>query len=106
MAKKQTERLPPIHPGEILREEYLKPLGLSVNRLARDLKVPVTRISEIVKERRGITASTALRLGRYFGTTAEFWLNLQKRYELETAARDQGKAIAQQVQRHIPVGSM
>ena len=75
-----------IHPGEILREEYLAPLGLSINQLARETCVPVTRISEIVNERRGITADTALRLGRYFSTTAEYWINMQKLYELEVTA--------------------
>ena len=77
--------LPPIHPGEILREEYLKPLGLSMNRLALDLRVPVTRISEIVHERRGITTDTALRLARYFKTSPRYWLNLQAAYDLEVA---------------------
>lgn len=77
--------LPPIHPGEILREEYLKPLGLSMNRLALDLRVPVTRISEIVHERRGITTDTALRLARYFDTSARYWMNLQAAYDLEIA---------------------
>jgi addiction module HigA family antidote len=89
--------LPPIHPGEILREEYMSPLDLSSNQLARDLYVPVTRISEIVNERRGITADTALRLARYFRTTAEYWMNLQKLYELEIAARAAGQDIARRV---------
>ena len=89
--------LPPIHPGEILLEEYMTPIGLSANQLARDLYVPVTRISEIVNERRGITADTALRLGRYFGSTAEFWINLQKLYELEVASRASGAEIAARV---------
>jgi addiction module HigA family antidote len=70
-----------------LREDLMKPLGLSLNRLARDLRVPVTRIGEIVHGRRGITADSALRLGRYFKTTPEFWMNLQSRYELERARR-------------------
>jgi addiction module HigA family antidote len=87
--------LPPIHPGEILREDYLKPLGLSMNRLALDLRVPVTRISEIVHERRGITTDTALRLARYFNTTARYWLNLQAAYDLEIA-RDQSEAQIEQ----------
>jgi addiction module HigA family antidote len=78
--------LPPIHPGEQLREEFMKPLGLSAYRLAKDLNVPVTRIQAIIGERRAITGDTALRLGRYFGTTPEFWLNLQRDYELEQAA--------------------
>lgn len=90
--------LPAIHPGEILREEYLAPLALSINQLARDIYVPVTRMSEIVNERRGISADTALRLGRYFSTTPEFWINLQKLYELEVAARSVGPEIMKRVQ--------
>lgn len=89
--------LPTIHPGEILREEYLVPLGLSINQLARETCVPVTRISEIVNERRGITADTALRLGRYFSTTAEYWMNLQKLYELEVAMREVGAEVVKRV---------
>ncbi len=76
-------KLPPIHPGEILREDYLKPLRLSMNRLALALHVPITRISEIVHERRAISADTALRLARYFKTSPRFWLNLQSAYDLE-----------------------
>ena len=79
--------LPPVHPGEVLHEDLMKPLGLSLNRLARDLRVPVTRIGEIVHRRRGITADSALRLGRYFKIAPEFWMNLQGRYELEVARR-------------------
>jgi addiction module HigA family antidote len=79
------EKLPPIHPGEILREDFMKPLGLSMNRLALDLRVPVTRIGEIVHQRRAITPDTALRLGRYFNTSARFWLNAQAAYDLELA---------------------
>ena len=78
---------PPVHPGEVLREDFMKPLGLSVNKLALDLHVPATRIGEIVHERRGITADTALRLARYFNTNAEFWLNLQNFYDLEVTRR-------------------
>jgi antitoxin HigA-1 len=74
-----------LHPGEILREQFMSEFGLSMNRVARDLRVPVTRISEIVNERRAITPDTALRLGRYFGTTPEFWLNLQSAYDLDVA---------------------
>lgn len=85
--------LPPIHPGEILREEFMRPLDLSINALARDLYVPVTRISEIFNERRSISADTALRLARYFDTTAEFWIGLQSAYDLEVASRESGKAI-------------
>ena len=77
----------PVHPGEILREDFMKPLGLSINRLALDLRVPSTRIGEIVHERRRITADTALRLARYFKTNPEFWLNLQNFYELEVSRR-------------------
>ncbi len=74
----------PVHPGEILLAEFLEPNGLSQYRLARDLRVPPRRVNEIVLGKRGITADTALRLSRYFGTTKRFWLNLQVRYELET----------------------
>ena len=93
-AKKQ---LPPIHPGEILREDFMKPLGLSMNRLALDLHVPVTRIAEIVHERRAISPDTALRLGRYFNTSARFWLNAQAAYDLEIA-QDQ---LEQNVRREV-----
>ena len=96
MAKKPI-LLPPIHPGEILREEFLVPFGLSINELARQLSIPVTRVSEIVNERRGITADTALRLSRYFGTTPEFWINLQTAYELEVAERMLGNEIYQRI---------
>ncbi|MGA8182671.1 MAG: HigA family addiction module antitoxin [Terriglobia bacterium] len=85
-------KLKPVHPGEVLREEFMEPLGLSMNRLALDLHVPVTRISEIVHERRSITADTALRLGRFFGTSPEFWFNLQARHDLEiTRDKEQAK---------------
>jgi antitoxin HigA-1 len=83
--KRASRKLPPIHPGEILREDYMKPLGLTMNQLALDLRVPATRIAEIVHERRAITADTAIRLGRYFKTTPRFWLNLQAAYDLEIA---------------------
>lgn len=82
MAKKE-KYLPPIHPGEILQTEFLEPLGLSQNRLAREIGVPPRRINEIVHGKRAITADTALRLSRFFGTTAQFWLNLQSHYELD-----------------------
>ena len=94
---KEQDLLPAIHPGEILREEFMTPLGISINRIARDLRVPVTRMSDIVNERRGITADTALRLGRYFGNSAQFWLNLQKGYELELAERAVGEEIVRDV---------
>ncbi len=80
--------LDPIKPGEILIEEFLKPLGLSQNKLARDIDVPVVRINDIVHGRRGITPDTALRFAAYFGVSAEFWLNLQSRYDLKIAKRD------------------
>ena len=83
--KMRSKRLRPIHPGEILRKDYLLALNISMNRLAMDLHVPVTRIAEIAHGRRAITADTALRLSRYFNTSAHFWLNLQKDYELEVA---------------------
>ncbi len=79
------EKLSPVHPGEILLEEFLHPLGLSQNRLSRDLAVSAQRINEIVREKRAITVDTALRLARYFHNTPRFWLNLQMRYDLEMA---------------------
>ena len=80
-------RLPPVHPGTILRDEFLIPMELSVYRLARDIKVSRPRLNDIVLGRRGITTDTALRLARYFGTTPEFWINLQARYDLDVAER-------------------
>jgi addiction module HigA family antidote len=96
MARK-ARRLPPVHPGEILSEDLLKPLGISINRLARDLRVPVTRTSEIVNGRRRISADTALRLSRYFGTTPEFWMNLQAAYDLDIAQRASAGLIERDV---------
>jgi len=90
-------KLKPVHPGEILREEFMNPTGLSMNRLALELRVPVTRIAEIVHERRAITTDTALRLGRYFKTTPVFWMNLQVRYDLEIAEDQQAEKIARDV---------
>ena len=89
----------PVHPGEMLREEFMKPLGISINALALELHVPVTRISEIVNERRGITADTALRLARHFGTSADFWMNLQKNYELILTHQKSLKTIEKRVWR-------
>ena len=94
---KARKLLPPVHPGEVLREDFLSPLGLSMNRLALDLRVPVTRIAEIVHERRAITPDTALRLGRYFNTSARFWLNLQAAYDLNVARDELGSAIHRDV---------
>jgi addiction module HigA family antidote len=79
----EMEKLPNIHPGEILMEEFLKPMEISAYRLSKDLKIPQTRISEILKKNRRITADTALRLSKYFGNTAKFWLGLQDDYDLE-----------------------
>ena len=94
----KADKLPPIHPDEILREDFMAPLGLSMNKLALDLHVPVTRIAEIVHERRGITPDTALRLARYFNTSARFWLNLQSSYDLEVAEDELAPKIERQVQ--------
>jgi addiction module HigA family antidote len=89
--------MPALHPGEMLREEFMKPLGLSANALAIALRVPVTRISEIVRERRGITADTALRLARYFNMTPEFWMRLQMDYDLESASEAERAAIREEI---------
>lgn len=92
-----TRLLEPIHPGEILREEFLKPMGISINRLARDIVVPPGRVSEIVNGKRRITADTALRLARFFGTSPEVWLGLQAEYDLRVAKRTIGQEIEQRV---------
>lgn len=91
-------RMRPIHPGEVLREEFLVPLGMSAHALALDLKVPAPRINDIVRERRAVTPDTALRLARYFGNTPQFWLNLQTSYDLKIAERKEGAKIERQVQ--------
>lgn len=88
------KKLAPIHPGEILAEEFLGPMVISQYRLAKDIGVSPRRINEIVHGKRGITADTALRLGHYFGTTPQFWMNLQARYDLETQADRIGKKIS------------
>ena len=93
-------RLPPVHPGEILRDEFLMPLGLSVYRLARALKISRPRLNDIVLGRRGVTIDTALRLGRYFGTTPEFWINLQARHDLDFAERTLRLEIERQIEPH------
>jgi addiction module HigA family antidote len=87
----------PVHPGEVLREQFLKPHGLTMNRLSQDLCMPVARIEDIVAEQRRMTADTALRLARYFQTTPEFWLNLQMRYELEVAINERRARIEREV---------
>lgn len=91
-------RLPPVHPGEILREEFLTPLGISVYELAQALHVPRSRINDVTLGHRAITTDTALRLGRYFGTTAEFWINLQTRHDLDVAERSVRKKIEKEVE--------
>lgn len=90
----------PIHPGEILLEEFLKPNHITANKLSLDLRVPANRITAIVNGTRGITADTALRLAKYFGSSAEFWLNLQKLYELEVARTEHGDEIESQILAH------
>jgi antitoxin HigA-1 len=92
-----TKKLKPVHPGEILREEFMVPLGLSMNRVAMDLRVPVTRIADIVNGKRAITADTALRFARYFNNSPAFWMNLQTRYDLEVAEDE----IADKVERDV-----
>lgn len=92
-----TEKLAPIHPGEVLLEDFLTPMGLSQYRLARDISVPPRRINEIVHGSRAITADTALRLARYFGTTERYWLNLQTRYDLEVQREKLGSRLAEEV---------
>ena len=96
---KRAKLMDPVHPGEVLREDFIKPLGLTVNKLALDLHVPATRIAEIAHGRRRVTADTALRLARYFKTNPEFWLNLQNFYDLELSRRsDAGAKIEVQIQ--------
>ena len=92
-----TNKMRPIHPGEVLREEFLVPLGVNAHALAMELKVPAPRINYIVRERRSITPNTALRLARYFGTTPQFWLNLQTTYDLKIAEREIGSKIEREV---------
>ena len=90
-------RLPPVHPGELLREEFLTPLGISAYELARVLRVPRSRINDLVLGRRAITTDTALRLGRYFGTSAGFWINLQTKHDLELAEGSMRKKIEKEI---------
>jgi antitoxin HigA-1 len=94
-----TRKAPPVHPGEILLQEFLHPLGLSQYRLAKDISVPPRRINEIVHGARAITADTALRLSRYFGTSERFWLNLQARYDLEVEKDRLGSRLDTEVLR-------
>lgn len=99
MAKK----MPPLHPGEVLREEFLKPLGLSQYRLAKDINVSPRRINEIIHEKRAVSADTALRLSKYFGMSAEFWLNLQAKYDLEIEKEKLVKEIRYEVKVFQPL---
>lgn len=95
--KSSSQKMAPLHPGEMLREDFMKPLGLSANALALALRVPVTRISEIVNERRSITADTALRLSRYFRISPNFWLRVQTQYDLDVAEDQIAAAIRREV---------
>jgi addiction module HigA family antidote len=97
----RSRRLDPIHPGEILLEEFMRPMGISINRLARELSVPPGRISAIVNGKRAITADTALRLGRFFGVSPETWVGLQADYELRVAERTVGEEIEKRVHPHV-----
>ncbi|MFC1610829.1 HigA family addiction module antitoxin [Myxococcota bacterium] len=89
------EKLPNVHPGEVLEEEFLKPMGITRYRLAKDIGVPATRIAEICHKKRGITADTALRLAKYFETSPKFWLGLQEDYDLEQAAQNKAAELDQ-----------
>lgn len=91
------EKLHPVHPGEVLLEEFLKPMGISQNRLALNIGVPPRRINEIVLGKRGISADTALRLAKFFGTSAEFWLGLQAQYDLDVTSEELGDRLKQEV---------
>lgn len=94
-----TTKLPPVHPGEILLLEFIQPLGVSQYRLAKDISVPPRRINEIVKGARSISANTALRLARYFGTSDRFWINLQSHYDLEVERDRLGDALEEEVKK-------
>ncbi len=94
------DKIPPVHPGEILFEEFLKPMDISQNRLALDIRVPPRRINEIVHGKRRITADTALRLGRYFGMSSQFWLGLQMDYDLDREVDRLGERLEDEVRRY------
>lgn len=97
------KKLHPIHPGEVLLEEFLKPMGLSQNKLALNIGVHARRINEIILEKRKVTADTALRLARFFGTSAEFWLGLQSQYDLDVTADDLGERLDREVNEYSSV---
>ena len=94
----RANKMPPVHPGEILMDEFLTPMGISQYRLSRDISVPPRRINEIVHGNRSVTADTALRLGRYFGISPQFWLNLQAHFDLEREQDKLGDRLEQEVQ--------
>jgi len=98
---KTAKRVPPAHPGEILHEDFLEPMGISVYALANAIKVPRSRVNDIVRGRRAVTADSALRLARYFGTTPEFWINLQAHYDLEVAKDSSRQRIEKEVEPHV-----
>jgi len=100
MAKRRKRDIPPVHPGEILKADFLEPLGLSVNALSRAVGVPRTRLNDIVRGRRGITADTAMRLARFFRISARFWMNLQSHYEWEVAEEAHGQRLDHEVRPH------
>src|SRR6185369_15397612 len=97
MVRKRNKRVSPIHPGEILKEDLMKPLGLTITQLARDLKIPVKRMSELVNGRRALDAEAALRLSRYFGNTPEFWINVQAAYDLRVTIHSSANRIEREV---------
>ena len=97
---RKRKTMPPVHPGETLREDFLKPLGLTANRLAIELQVPATRVNDIARGKRAISADTALRLARYFETTPQFWMNLQANYDLEVAEDERGTEISDRIRPH------
>ena len=94
-------KMNPVHPGEVLREEFLQPMGITQYRLAKDIGVQPTRVNQVVRGKAGVSADTALRLGRYFGTSPQFWLNLQARYELEVASDQLGDRLEKEVAVHV-----
>jgi antitoxin HigA-1 len=102
IVRPDAKRLPPLHPGEVLREEFLGPLGMSAYALAKALHVPVNRITAILTGERAISADTVLRLARFFGTTPEFWINLQGAHDLELAQAEHGAEIVAEVRERMP----
>ena len=99
MARRKRD-LPPVHPGEILKADFLDPLGLSVYALSKRIKVPRARLNDIVRGKRGVSADTAMRLARYFGVSAQFWMNLQSHYELEMAEQALGARLGKEIRPH------